>query len=151
MLNFKSEVPDIASIGLTGDEATLRYPPIRGNISGVPQDDINTSAAVPSHPDYSEDAHDMSFSSVVSSHTGSGVAPAAPSTSGLQSIPSASLIINKKTFSPKSINRVKSLMSKENRVQTLVTVGARKAATDFNVTASQDEEDYDGDTCIRGK
>ena len=63
----------------------------------------------------------------------------------LQSIPTASLIIDKKTFSPKSIDKVKSLVSKESRVQTLITVGTEKAATHFDATTSQDEESYDGD------
>ena len=108
MLNFKSEVQDITTIDLTGDEAILRYPPLRGNISGVPQDDINTSAAAPSHLSHSHDAHDESFLRIAPSHAGSAVASAIPSTSGLQGILTNSLIINKKTFSPKSIERVKS-------------------------------------------
>ena len=49
MLNFKCEVSDITTIDLTGDEAILRYP------------HTNTSAAAPSHPNHSQDAHDESF------------------------------------------------------------------------------------------
>ena len=83
--------------------------------------------------------------SIAPSHTGSPVAPAVQSTSGLQDIPTCSLIINTKTFSPKSINRVKALMSKENRAHTLITVGAEEAATHFNAPTSQDEESYNCD------
>ena len=73
------------------------------------------------------------------------MALAVPFTIGLQGIPTASLIINKKTFSPKSIDRVKSLMSKENRAYTLITVGMEEAATCLDAPTSQDEESYDGD------
>ena len=76
---------------------------------------------------------------------GSAGVPAIPSTSGLQGIPTSSLIIDTKTFSPKSINRVKALMSKESRAHTLITVGVEVAATHFNAPTSQDEESYDGD------
>ena len=48
-------------------------------------------------------------------------------------------------FSPQSIDRLKALMSKENRTQTLITVGAEEASTCFNAHASQDEVSYDGD------
>ena len=76
---------------------------------------------------------------------GSAGAPAVPSTSGLQGIPTSSLIIDTKTFSPKSMDRVKALMSKENGAHILITVGAEEAATHFNAPTSQDEESYDGD------
>ena len=36
-------------------------------------------------------------------------------------------------------------MSKENRTQTLIKVGAEEASTHFNAHASQDEASYDGD------
>ena len=76
---------------------------------------------------------------------GSAGAPAVPSTSGLQGIPTSLLIINRKTFSPKSIDRVKALMSKENRAHTLITAGVEKATTHFDAPTSQDEENYDDD------
>ena len=43
------------------------------------------------------------------------------------------------------MDRVKALMSKENRTQTLIKVGTEEAATHFDVQTSQDEESYDGD------
>ena len=106
---------------------------------------MNASTAAHSHSNHPHDAHDESFSSIAPSHTGSVVASAVPSTSGLQSILIASLIINKETFSPNSVERVKSLISKESRVQTLITIGTEEAATCFDATTSQDEESYDGD------
>ena len=39
MLNFKSEVADIPTINLTGEEANIRYPPPRGNITWDAEDD----------------------------------------------------------------------------------------------------------------
>ena len=103
---------------------------------------MNASTAASSHSNHPHGVRDESFSS---SHTGSALPSAVPSTLGLQSIPTASLIIDKKTFSPKSIDKVKSLMSKESRVQTLITVGTEEAATHFDATTSQIEESYDGD------
>ena len=63
----------------------------------------------------------------------------------MQGIPTVSLIIDKKTFSSKSIDRVKALMSKENKAHTLITVGVEEVATCFDVPTSQDEESHDGD------
>ena len=67
------------------------------------------------------------------------------SASVLRNIPTASLVIDKQEFSPKSIDRLKSLMSKENRTQTLFKVGTKEAATHFDAHTSQDEASYDGD------
>ena len=145
MLNFKSVIASIPTIDLTGEEADIHYPPPRGNITQDPEDDYNASTAAPGHFIHQHGLCDESFSSVAHSHTGSAVAPAVPSTSGLQGIPTTSLVINTKTFSPKSINRVKALMSKENRAHTLITVGEEEAATHFDAPTSQDEESYDGD------
>ena len=89
-------------------------------------------------------AREHSFSSVAPSHAGPGGAPAMSSASGLRNIPTASLVINKQGFSAKSIDRLKSLMSKENRTQTLIKVGTKEATTHFNAHTSQDEASYDG-------
>ena len=43
------------------------------------------------------------------------------------------------------MDRVKALMSKENRSHTLITVGAEEAATCFDAPTSQDVESYDSD------
>ena len=144
MLNFKSEITSIPSINLTREEADIHYPPLRGNITQDPEDNLNTSTVAPGHPSI-DMVFVMNHSHIAPSHTGSAVAPAVQSTSGLQGIPTSSLIIDKKTFSPKSINRVKALMSKENRAHNLITVGAEEVATRFDAPTSQDEEGYDSD------
>ena len=46
---------------------------------------------------------------------------------------------------PKSIDRLKALMSKENRTQTLIKVRTKEATTCFDAPTSQDEVSYDGD------
>ena len=43
------------------------------------------------------------------------------------------------------MDRVKALMSKENRTHTLITVGVEEAATCCDAPTSQDKESYDGD------
>ena len=115
MLNFKSDIKGIPTIDLTGEEAVLHFPLLRGNIAQDLEDNLNVSTTAPGLSSHQQAVHDESFLSVTPSHTGSGGAPAVPSTLVLRSIPTDSLIINKKGFSPKSINRVKALMSKENR------------------------------------
>ena len=120
LLNFTSEIGGILIIDLTGEEAVLHYPLLRGNISQDPEDNLDAPTTAPGHSSHQYAVCDESFSSVAPSHTGSEGAPAVPSTSVLRSIPTDSLIIDKKGFSPKSINRVKALMSKENRTQTLI-------------------------------
>ena len=78
-------------------------------------------------------------------HTGSGGALATSSVSVLRNIPTASLVIDKQGFSPKSIDRLKAVMLKENRTQTLIKVGTQEATTHFNAHTSQDKASYDGD------
>ena len=89
--------------------------------------------------------HDESFRSVAPPHTDSGAAPATSSASALRIIPTTSLATDGQEFSPQSIGRLKALMSKENRTQTLIKVGAEEASTHFNAHISQDEASYDGD------
>ena len=73
------------------------------------------------------------------------MAPATSSTSALRIVPTASLATDKQEFSPQSIGRLKALMLKENRTQTLIKVGTEEASTHFNAHTSQDEASYDGD------
>ena len=87
----------------------------------------------------------MSFLSVAPPHTNSDVAPATSSASALRIIPTTSLATDKQQFSPQSIGRLKALMSKESRTQTLIKVGAEGASTHFDTHTSQDEASYDGD------
>ena len=97
--------------------------------------------AIPSHQ---HAPSDESFSSVVPLHGGSGGALAMSSASVLRNIPTASLVIDKQGFSPKSIDRLKALMSKENRTQTLIKVETEEATTHFDAPTSQDKASYDG-------
>ena len=144
MLDFKSEIRGIPTIDLIGEEAILHYPLLRGNITQDLKDNLDAPTTAPGHSSHQHTVRDESFSSITTSHTGSGGAPAASSTSVLRNIPTDSLIIDKNGFSPKSIDRVKALMSKENRTQPLIKVGTKEAATCFDVPTSQDKEGYDG-------
>ena len=94
MLNFKSEIVGIP-INLTGEEAILHYPPLRGNITQDLKDNLDAATTAPGHSSHQQAARDESFSSITPSHTGSGGAPAASSTSVLRNIPTDSLIVDK--------------------------------------------------------
>ena len=109
------------------------------------EDNLDAPTTAPVHSSYQHTVCDESFSSIAPSHTGSGGAPAVPSTSVLRGIPTDLLIIDKKGFSPKSIDRVKALMLKENKTQTLIKDGTEEATTHFNAPTSQEKESYDGD------
>ena len=89
--------------------------------------------------------HDKSFPNAAPPHTDSDVAPGTSSASALGIISTTSLATDKQQFSPQSIGRLKALMSKENRTQTLIKIGAEEASTHFDAHASQDEASYDGD------
>ena len=97
------------------------------------------------HSSHQHTVHDESFSSVAPVHIDSRGAPVMPSASVLRNIPTASLVMDKQEFSPKSINRLMALMSKENRTKTLIKVGMEEATTHFDAHMSQDEASYDGD------
>ena len=145
MLDFRCGIKNIPTINLTREEAVLRYPPLKGNIADDPEDDLEVPTTALGHSSHQQTVHDKSFSSVAPPHTDSGVAPAISAASALRTIPTASLATDKQEFSPQSIGRLKALMSKENRTQTLIKVGAEEAFTHFNVHTSQDEASYEGD------
>ena len=107
MLNFKSEIKGVPTIDLTGEEAVLHYPPLKGNITQDPEDDLDASTTALGHSSHQHAVLDESFSSVAPSHAGSGGAPATSSASVLRNIPTALLVINKQGFSPKSIDRLR--------------------------------------------
>ena len=117
----------------------LCYPPLKGNIKADLE--VPTTALV--HSSHQQTVCDESFSSVAPSDT--GVAPATSSASALRIIPTALLATDKQEFSLQSINRLKALMLKENRTQTLSKVGTEEASTHFDAHTSQDEASYDGD------
>ena len=129
ILDFKSGIESIPTIDLTTEEVILHYPPLKGNIAQDPKDDHDAPITALGHSSHQHTVCDESLSSVAPVHTNSGGAPAMPSTSVLRNIPTASLVMDKQEFSPKSINRLKALMSKENRTQTLIKVGMEEATT----------------------
>ena len=144
MLDFKSGIEGVPTIDLTPEEVVLHYPPLKGNIVQDPEDDLDPPTTALGHSSHQHTVHDESFPSVAPMHTDSGGAPAMPSTSVLRNIPTASLVMDKQEFSPKSINRLKALMSKESRTHTLIKVGMEEATTCFDAHTSQDEASYDG-------
>ena len=85
----------------------------------------------------------MSHSGVQLLPTPTDVAPGTSSASALRIIPTT-LLATDKQFSPQSIGRLKALMLKENRTQTLIKVGAEEASTGFDAHVSQDEASYHG-------
>ena len=67
------------------------------------------------------------------------------SASALRNIPTALLAIDKQGFCSWPIGRLKALMLKENRTQTLIKIGTEEATTCFDANTSQDEANYEGD------
>ena len=141
MLDFRCGIKNIPTINLTGKEAVLRYSLLKGNIA---EDDPEVPTTALGHLSHQQTFHDESFSSVIPPHTGSGAAPATSSASALRIIPTALLATEKQEFSPQSIGRLKALMLRENRTQTLIKVGAEEASTRFDAHTFQDEASYDG-------
>ena len=144
MLDFRCGIENIPTIDLTREEAVLCYLPPKANIADDPEDDLEVPTIALSHSSHQQTVCDGLFLSVAPSHTNSGVAPATSSASALRIIPTALLATDKQEFSPHSIDRLKALVSKENRTQTVIKVGAEEASTHFNAYTSQDEASYDG-------
>ena len=132
-------------VGLTTKEVVLRYPPLKGKIAEDPENDLDVPTTALGHSSHQHTVCDESFSSVAPMHTDSGEAQAMPSTSVFRNIPTASLVMDKQEFSPESINRLKTLMSKENRTQNLIKVGMEDTTTHFNAHTSQDKASYNSD------
>ena len=123
----------------------MHYPLLKGNIADDPEDDLQMPTTAPGPSNCHQTVHDESFPNAAPPHTDSDAAPGTSSASALGIIPTTLLATDKLQFSPQSIGRLKSLMSKENRTQTLIKVGVEKASTHFDAHASQDEANYDGD------
>ena len=145
MLDFRCRIKDVPTIDLTGEEAVLCYPLPKSNIANNPEDDLEVPTTAPGPLNCQQTVHEEPSSSVAPPHTDSIVAPATSSASALRIIPTTSLATDKQEFPPQSIGRLKALMLKENRTQTLIKVGAEEASTHFNAHISQDEASYDGD------
>ena len=142
MLDFSCGIGGVPTINLTKDKVEVHYLPLKGNIADDPEDDLEmpTTALGPSN--YHQTVRDESFLNAASPHMDSDVAPGTSSASALGIIPTTLLATDKQQFSPQSIGRLKALMLKENRTQTLIKVGAEKASTHFDAHASQDEASY---------
>ena len=145
MLDFRCGIENIPTIDLTREEAVLCYPPLKGNIADEPEDDLEVPTTALGHLSHQQTVHDESFLSAAPSHTGSCAVPATSSASALRIIHTASLATDKQEFSPQSIDRLKALMLKKNRTQTLIKVGTEEASSCFDADTSQDEASYDGD------
>ena len=145
MLDLSCGIKGIPTIDLTKDEAVVQYLPLKGNIADNPEDDPEVPTIAPGPSNCQQTVCDESFQSATPPHTDSDVAPGTSSASDLRIIPTTSLATDKQQFSPQSIGRLKALMSKENRTQTLIKVRAKGASTHFNAHVSQDEASYDGD------
>ena len=145
MLDFKSRIEGIPTIDLTTKDVAPHYPPLKGNIAEDPEDYLDMPTMALGHLSHQHTVCDESFSSAAPVHTDSGGAQAMPSTLVLRNIPTASLVMDRQEFSPRSIDRLKALMSTEDRTQTLIKVGMEEATTCLDAHTSQDEASYDGD------
>ena len=141
VLDFRCGIKNVPTIDLAREEAVLHYLPPKGNIADDPEDNFEVPTTALGHSSHQQTVCDESFLSVA---TDSGEAPATSSASALRIIPTASLATDKQEFSPQSIGRLKALMSKENRTQTLIKVGTDEASTHFDAHTSQDEASYNG-------
>ena len=108
------------------------------------RDDLEVSTTAPGPLNHQQTVCDKLFWSVAPPHTDSGAAPVTSSASSLGIIPTTSLATDGQKFSSQSIGRLKALMLKENRTQTLIKIGAEEASSHFDAHISQDEASYDG-------
>ena len=136
VLDFSCGIKGIPTIDLTKDEAVMHYPPLKGNIAGNPEDNLEVPTTAPGPLNCHQTIHDDPFWSAAPPHTDSDAAPGTSSASALRIIPTTSLATDKQQFSPQSIGRLKALMSKENRTQTLIKVRAKEASTRFDAHVS---------------
>ena len=145
MLDFSCGIKSVPTINLTKDEVEVHYPPLKGNIADNPEDKLEMPTTAPGPSNHHQTVHDESFLNATPPHMDSNAAPGTSSASALGIIPTTLLATDKQQFSPQSIGRLKTLISKENRTQTLTKVGAEEAFTPFDADVSQDEASYNGD------
>ena len=145
MLDFSCGIEGIPNIDLTKDEVEVHYLLPKSNIADDPENDIEMPTTAPGPSNHHQTVHGESFQNAVPPHMDSDVVPGTSSASALGIIPTTSLASDKQQFSPQSIGRLKTLMLKENRTQTLIKVAAEEASTCFDAHASQEEASYDGD------
>ena len=58
MLDFKSEIEDIPTINLTGEDAVLHYLPLKGNIAQDPKDYLKVPTTALGHSSHQHAACD---------------------------------------------------------------------------------------------
>ena len=145
MLDFSCGIEGIPTIDLTKGEVEVHYWLPKGNIAEDHEDNIGMPTTVPGSLNHHQTVHGESFQNAAPPHMDSDAAPGTSSAPTLRIIPTTSLATDKQQFSPQSIGRLKALMSKQNRTQTLIKVGAEEASTCFDAHASQNEASYDGD------
>ena len=144
ILDFSCGIKGVPTIDLTKDKAVVHYLSLKTNIADDPEDDLEMPTTAPSPSNCHQTVHDESFPNAALPHIDSDAAPGTSSASALGIIPTTSLATDKQQFSSQSIGRLKVLMSKENRTQTLIKVGAEEASTCFDAHVSQDEASYNG-------
>ena len=134
MLDFNSGIEGIPTVNLTKDEAVVHYLPLKGNIADNPEEDLEMPTTAPGPLNHHQTVHDESFPNAAAPHTDSDAALGTSSASALGIIPTTLLATDKQQISPQSIGRLKALMSKENRTQTLIKVRAEEASTRFHMS-----------------
>ena len=122
MLDFSCGIEGIPTINLTKVE--VHYPPLKGNIADDPGEDIEMPTTAPGPLNCHQTVHGESFQNAAPPHTDSDMVPGTSSALALGIISTTLLASDKQQFSPQSIGRLKAPMSKENRTQTLIKVGA---------------------------
>ena len=132
MLDFSCGIEGVPTTDLTKDEVEMHYLPLKGNIAYDPE----MPATAPGPSNCHQTVRDDSFPNAAPPHTDSDAAPGTSSALALGIIPTTSLATDKQQFSPQSIGRLKALMSKENRTQTLIKNGVEEASTHFDAHAS---------------
>ena len=145
MLDFSCGIEGILAIDLTKNEVEVCYLPPKGNIADNPEDDIERPTTAPSPLNHHQTVCGESFQNSAPPHMDSDVVQGTSSALALGIIPTTSLASDKQQFSPQSMGRLKDLMSKESRTQTLIMAGTEEASTHFNAHASKDEASCDGD------
>ena len=145
MLDFNCGIKGVPTINITNSEVKVYYPPLKGNIADDPEDNIEMPTTAPGPSNCHQTVQGESFQDAAPPHMDSDPVQGTSLASALGIIPTTSLASDKQQFSPRFMGRLKALMSKENRTQTLITVGAEEASTCFNAHASQDEASYDDD------
>ena len=133
MLDFSCGIEGIPTIDLTKDEVEVA---LRCNIADDPEDNLEMPTTAPGPLNCHQTVLDESFPNAAPPHTDSDAAPGTSSASALGIIPTTSLATDKQQFSPQSIGRLKALMLKENKIQTLIKVGVEEVSTRFNAHAS---------------